>query len=541
MTNISVSLKELESRVGKKIPITQLENQISMMGVGVESISGDTITLDISPNRPDLMSSYSFFRAFSNFISKTKPVIDYGATKSEYKVIVDVNLKNIRPYTSCAVITDLTFDDGAIVDIIALQEKLHTTLCRNRKKAAIGMYPLNAIEFPVYFKALDPDSIKFVPLDGKDDQKAFDILANTDVGKSYGHLLEGLLKYPVFVDSKGDVLSMPPIINSEKTGKVDTTTRNIFIEVSGFNLEFTSFVLNIIVSCLLLQGGRLLSVTVDYKTKKFTFPDFSARKNKLDVKYAQRLLGIPLREIDIKKALNKMGHDYRAGIVYTPSWRGDILHQIDLVEEIAIGYGYENFKEEIPSIGTIGSENPFSSFCDKVSLLVIGHNFFEVNTLELSNYENLTKKMKLIQEPISLKNSVSEKYNKLRNMLLPSLIEVFSNNIHNEYPQKIFEIGDVFTRQGEKTVLCIAILDAKAAFTDIKQVCQSLFVSLGLQEKYGELDHGSFIEGRCAKIILKNKEVGFLGEVSPYVLESWGLSYPICALEIDLRALFDLI
>lgn len=541
MTNINISLKELERRIGKKSKLDELEAAISMMGVGVEGVSGDTLTLDVSPNRPDLLSSNNFFRAFSNFISKTKPVLEYPYVKSEYKVLVDLNLKNIRPYTSCAIIGDLSFDDEAIADLILLQEKLHSTLCRGRKKAAIGVYPMEAIEFPVYFKAIDVDSIKFTPLDAKEEQKAFEIIANTDAGKAYGHLLEGLSKYPVFVDSKGDILSMPPIINSEKTGKVTTSTKNIFIEVSGFDLDFTSLVLNILVSSIMEGGGRLFSVSVDYKSKKYVFPDFCVKKNKLDVKYAQRLLGITLREQEIKKALNKMGHEYKNGFVCTPSWRADILHQIDLVEEIAIGYGYENFKEEIPSIATTGEEDAFSVFCNKVSILLVGHNLFEVNTLELSSYENLTKKMNLKEEPISLKNSISEKYNKLRNLLLPSLLEVLSNNIHNDYPQKIFEIGKAFTRQGERTKLCVAILDAKASFTDIKQVSGSLFLNLGLEEKYQEAEESSFIEGRVAKIVLGKKEVGVLGEISPYVLESWGLTYPVCALEVDLEEVFEIV
>ena len=539
MTNISIDLAQLELKIGK-MPLAQLEDTISMIGVSVENVSKDTITLDISPNRPDLLSSYNFFRALSNFISKTRPVMSYKAVKSDYRVIVDPNLKNIRPYTACAIISDVSFDDQDIIDLISLQEKLHATLCRNRKKAAIGVYPMDTINFPVYFKAMDPDSINFTPLEGKDPQKASDILANSDAGKSYGYLLEGLSKYPVFVDSKGEILSMPPIINSDKTGRVDTSTKNIFIEVSGFDLDFLSFVLNIIVTSVLESGGNLFNVNVDYKNKKVVFPDFSIKKNKLDVGYAQKLLGVSLKEADIKKALNKMGHEYKGGYVYTPAWRDDILHQIDLVEEIAIGYGYQRFKEEIPSLGTIGQEDIFSSFCDKVSLLMVGYSFFEVKTLELSNYENLTKKMRLKQEPISLKNSVSEKYNKLRNLLLPSIMEIFSSNIHNDYPQKIFEIGDVFTAHGEEKKLCVAFLDARSSFTDIKQICQSLMISLGLQEKYGEIDHSSFIEGRCSKISVKGKEIGFLGEVSPYVLEAWGLSYPVCAMEINLRELFDL-
>lgn len=541
MTNITISLKELETRIKKKIPLEQLEHQISMMGIGVEGISGDVVTLDISPNRPDLLSNYNFFRFASNFILNTKPKLEYLKIKSEYKVIVDQSLKNIRPYTSCAIIADVSFDDEAISSLINLQEKLHTTLCRNRKKAAIGVYPMDAIEFPVYFKALDAESIKFTALDGKDEQSAFEIIKSTDAGKAYGYLLEGLSKYPVFIDSKGDILSMPPVINSEKTGRVSTGTKNIFIEVSGFDLSFTSFVLNIIVSSILEKGGRLFGVNIDYKTKKYTFPDFSIKKNKLDTKYAQRLLGVNLKEQEIKKALNKMGHEYKNGFVYTPSWRADILHQIDLVEEIAIGYGYENFKEEIPNIATIGQEDAFSVFCDKISYLLVGYNLFEVNTLELSGYDNLTKKMNLQEEPISLKNSISEKYNKLRNFLLPSLMEVFSNNIHNDYPQKIFEIGEVFTKEGEKTRLCIALLDAKASFTDIKQISGSLFSSLDIEEKYQDLDHPSFIEGRCAKITIGRKEVGFLGEISPYVLEAWGLTYPVCAMEIYLKELFSLV
>ena len=234
---------------------------------------------------------------------------------------------------------------------------MHVTYGRNRKKAALGVYPLDKIKFPITYKADLPEKIKFQPLESEQRMTAVEILAQHKTGKEYGHLLEGMKKYPFFIDATGEILSMPPIINSERVGKITSETKDLFIECSGFDFTTVSICLNIIVTALADMGGEMYSLELEYGKEKKETPNLTPRTIILDLKYINQRLGLNLNEKEAIELLERMGYGYQKGDVLIPSYRADILHQVDIMEDIAIAYGYENFKEEIPNVATIGEED----------------------------------------------------------------------------------------------------------------------------------------------------------------------------------------
>src|SRR3989344_489021 len=264
MPSVILNKNVFEELVGKKLPLEVLKDRISMLGTDLEKIEGNEIYVEVFPNRPDMLSEQGFARAFSSFIGVKTGLRAYHSKSSQKKVIVETAVKEIRPYTACAIIKNLKLNSEKIQEIMHIQEKLHITYGRNRKKAAIGVYPLDRITFPITYTAKSPNEIKFQPLESSRVMSAKEIIAEHRAGKEYGYLLDGFNKYPIFIDSKKEVLSLPPIINSNTAGKVTEKTSEVFIECSGFDFQVLSICLNIIVAALADMGGDIYSVDVDY-------------------------------------------------------------------------------------------------------------------------------------------------------------------------------------------------------------------------------------------------------------------------------------
>ncbi len=533
--------------MGKKLPLERLKDRISMFGTDLEKIDGNEIVVEVFPNRPDLLSEQGFARALSSFIGVRTGLRDYKVKKSGQKVVVNKSVSGVRPFTACAIVKNLKFDEEKIGEVIQIQEKLHVTFGRNRKKLAIGIYPMEKIKFPIKYLAEDPKKIRFKPLEGRKIMTGLQILSQHKTGREFGHLLEGLDKFPVFRDSKNEILSMPPIINSDLMGKITSSTKDVFIECSGFDLCVLNKCLNMIVTALADMGGEICSLDLNYNGKKIVTPDLSSARMKLNLKYVNSRLGLNLKEKEVKRLLGKMGYDYSKGTVLIPAYRADILHQIDLVEDIAISYGYENFEEIIPKVATIGEEDKLEKFFGKVQDVLIGLRLLEVKNYHLLSGVELNDKMLLNKELIGLKNSLGD-HNCLRNNMLPSLLKNLSENQHNEFPQNIFEIGRTFysdkksdTSVGEKEMLGVALCHEKVDFTEMKQVLDALFRGFGLECSVKEGKHASFISGRVGNVLVKGKKVGVIGEISPEVLSNWELTMPVAGLELDLEEIFKIV
>lgn len=544
MPTVMLNRKTVEASLGRKLSEEQLSDRISMLGTDLKELTKKDIHVEIFPNRPDMLSEQGFARALASFIGTKKGLRKYNVKSSGIKLFVDKELKNIRPYTVAAVVKNLKLDDEKIREIIQIQEKLHTTFCRNRKKAAIGIYPLEHIKPPIYFKAMEPSRIKFIPLEISRELTANQILENHPKGKDFAHLLKGFRKYPVFMDSKNNIMSLTPIINSELTGKVTPKTKEVFIEVSGNDMDYQQYCLNMITASFADMGAQVYSVDVMYGSKKVTTPDLSPRKMKLNFDNVNKLLGLNLSKKEIFNLLARMGFGNEGDSVLVPAYRADIMHEVDLIEDVSIAYGFENFKEEIPNVATIGEEEPIEIFKRKISNLLIGLGMIETYTPCLTNKQNQSEKSNLKLDLIDVMNPANEEYTSLRRLLFPSLIEVISNNKHNEYPQNLFEIGKVFdfgkseTGTIEKEVLSVLLCSKEADFTRIKQILEYIMSNLGLAFVMEEDSHSSFINGRCASVKVNGKEIAILGEIQPQVLENWELEVPTVVMELNLSELF---
>ena len=451
MANIKFSRQTFEKEI---IKVTEeILNKIAMMGCTVESVTEKEIELEIFPNRPDLLSYQGFKRSFLAFLGKSTGLKSYkiNPPEKEFVVNIDKSVKEIRPYTACAIVKGLKFDDEKIKEIIDIQEKIHNTVGRKRKKLAIGIYPLEKIKLPITFKALEPDQIKFQPLEMLKEMTGLQILQRHPTGRDYAHLLAGKTKFPIFIDAENKILSMPPIINSHLTGKITKETKDVFIECSGFEFEILKKCLNIIVTTLADMGGKIYSMNLTGNINAIT-PDLTPEKNKISIENTNKLLGLNLTEKQIKNLLEKMGHSYNKLEVESPAWRTDLLHEVDLIEDIAIAYGYDKFIPEIPRISTIGQENYQETIKRKISEILSGLGFLEILNYHLTKSKDQFEKMGIQEKDaknfIELEESKTD-YTILRKDLTHYALRILSENADSEYPQKIFETGRVFELKNE--------------------------------------------------------------------------------------------
>jgi phenylalanyl-tRNA synthetase beta chain len=558
MPTIIISKKAVQAILPEQLPDERLKERISFLGTSCEGIADDAITVEIFPNRPDLLSEQGFLRAFKAFMTERPEVPEYKVKHGgrDHKVIIDESVADVRPYTACAVVRGLSFTDERIKEAIQLQEKLHITYGRNRKRCAIGIYPLEHIELPITYTALPPEDIVFKPLEAHREMNGTTILKEHPTGKEYGYLLEGKKRYPVFMDAKGDILSMPPIINSERTGRISAETKDIFIECSGFSWEVVHGALAMIVTAFADMGGVIEEMTLEYPKSlggRRASPQLEPSMTMLLLAYANRVLGEDLDEKAAIRLLAKMGHDAQSGRkgelhVHVPAYRVDILHPIDLVEDLAIAYGMERFEGIVPKVATNGQEDFLEKAADQARDVLVGHGLVEVKNYHLTSKESQAVMLGLEEESlVTIANPGSKEYDSLRQSLVPTVLLSLQRNRQQEYPQGIFEVGETFivddqqaTGVKESPRVAVAWCGEDADYTKVRRMldslCEAFSVSLAVQAALPS-ERSFLLPGRAGLIMVKGEKVGCIGEVTPRVLSELGLIMPVALFEMDLEAL----
>ena len=554
MPTIDISLKDLSKLVGKEITLENFEPEALLWIKGeIDGIDGDNIKIDCKEsNRPDLWSTEGIARAVSPFYTKERGIRKYNVEDSDVYLHVDRSVDKIRPYISAAIIEDITITDDLIKQLIQIQEKVTTTFGRKRKVAAIGIYDFDKMTPPITYKAFKPTELKFIPLGFTKEMTLKDILIHHPKGQEFAHLLTDFDKYPIVIDNKDIVASMPPVINSESTGKVTEKTKNLFIEVTGINLDDTQVALNIVVCALADRGGKIKTVLVDYGEKHLRTPDFTPKKIKVKFTEIEKITGIKFSLKELKDLLEKQQYEVKKAKdcleVEYPSYRQDIMHPVDVIEDILISYGYNKVTPILANLATTGEISPIEEFCEDIRELIPGFGAQELLNFTLTNKEILFRKMNLKEENcIEIANPVSNKWTNLRNAIIPSLMDFLEHNTSQEYPQQVYEVGDIViindraeTKTDTRKHLAWALADKEANFTKAKQIITYILTGLNIDFQIEEESNDSFITGRCARIIANKKVLGYFGEIHPKVLQNFSIEFPICALELDLTELFTL-
>ncbi|MCA9790592.1 MAG: phenylalanine--tRNA ligase subunit beta [Candidatus Eremiobacteraeota bacterium] len=518
----------------------------------------EVIRMELLAVRPDMFDPGGLARVLRNYLGEKDVPARYELGAPQLTVTVSPELsrpESYRPRIACAVVRGVTLDDDIIKVIMKLQENLHWALGRDRKRASIGVYDLDTLEGDIRYTSIGPEERTFVPLGTDTPHTPKEVLEKHPKGVAYARLLKSHQRYPLLVDSKDQVLSMPPIINSEET-RITRSSKNFFIDVTGTEERIVNKTLNTLVTSLLELDpkARLEQVKIAYPDQTVATPDLAPQQVRLRPERAGQTIGVDLDRAGVVAKLKAMGHGVEDGgeelVVSVPAYRNDIMHEIDLIEDVAIAYGYHNIVTSLVPTLTVGKEQPIEAFSNIVRRAMTGMGYFEVLTLILSNEENQFTRLGLepVEDYVKLDNPISVEQTMIRRSLLPGLLDTFAANIDHELPQRIFEVGNasqldeaVETRARERRLLAGAAIGPRVDYSEIRSSCEALLRELGYRLEVEPRSGAPFIAGRGATVIAARGDqktvVGQMGEVHPEVLEHYKLAHPVSFFEVELELL----
>ena len=539
MPVVELSYSHLQKLVGK-VTKKQISDSLPYLGLDIESEDKDSVRIEYSPNRPDYSTDYGIALGLQGLLGIKTGAMKLNIKKSKkYSISVKSKISKIRPFVTGIIAKNGKIDDKMIKQLMTMQEDLHFGIGRKRKKSSIGIHDLDKISFPLVYTTTSQNH-KFIPLNSDKELSISEILANTDVGKNYGLILGNSSHVPIILDANQQTVSFPPIINAAVT-TLTTKTKNLFVEVTGINKKDAEDMLSVVATILQSAGFTLESIQIS--GAKNSSPKFEQKKITVTPLLINQILGLNLNTSKMISSLKKSRIDASTkgkNIICTiPPYRFDIFGSMDLIEEVALGYGIKNLEPSLLPSQTIGQINPVSIQLKSLSQIMIGLGYLEALNSSLSSkrvlYEMTNRDATKI---ISVLDSKSQEHTILRDSVLPGLIENLSRNIHESYPQKLFETGIVFTLDdpiSEKINFSSIAAHPDANFTEIKSILQSaLKIGFDIKIETKTITHPTFTEGRCASVVVNGKSIGIIGEVNSKTIENYKIRVPVVGFEISL-------
>lgn len=535
-------------------------------------------------NRPDLWCVEGIARQLRDHARGGGRSYDfYTRAPAEHTITVDARLEAIRPYVAGFLATGQTMDEGQLLAFIEAQETLTRNFGRRRQTVSIGVYDGRELAFPLRYRAVARDGSeggRFAPLRPPPEELApgqqwpedvamtpAEILQRHPTGRTYAAILAGMDRVPLLVDGRDAVLALPPIINSARLGRVTPGMDALFVEATGADLDQVLLAVNILAANLADRGWRITPVTSDYpydtaRGRRVTAPHDLSMTQEVALETFARLLGETPDAAEVAAQLQAYGVAATAdGETITATiagYRQDYLHPVDVVEDYAISRGYATFAPLLPEDFTVGRLDPLTEFEDLLRDLMIGFGFEEAVCNILTSGAKLREAMNVGETAaaavapfhggryVRIANVMNRNYAALRDWVLPSLLEVESHSAGALYPHRIFEVGEVAVRDeahnlGARTESRLAGLIAaeEANFDTAQSVIYALLNSLDLPFDVVGWEHPSFIAGRVGLLRSGGLALGFVGELAPQVLDTWGARVPVAAFELALPALLN--
>ena len=539
MPVVELSYSHLQKLIGK-VSKKQISDSLPFLGLDIESEDKDLVRVEYSPNRPDYSTDFGIALGLQGLLGiKTGPIKLNVKKSNKYPISVKSTVSRIRPFVTGIIAKNGKIDDKTIKQLMTMQEDLHSGIGRKRKKSSIGIHDLDKISFPLVYTTTNRNH-KFIPLNSEKELNISEILDTTDVGKDYGSLLGQSSQVPIILDETQNTVSFPPIINAAVT-TVTTKTKNLFVEVTGLNKDDAEDMLSVVATVLQSAGFTLESVKIT--GAKNSSPKLEYRKMTVNSSLINQILGLNLSSSKIISSLKKSRLDASSkgkNIICTiPAYRFDIFGPMDLVEEVALGYGIQNLEPTISPSQTIGKTNPVSLKLKSLDQTMIGLGYLEALNSSLTSkrvlYDMTNRDSTKL---LSVLDSKSREHTILRDSILPGLLENLSRNIHESYPQKMFETGTVFATENpisEKISFSGISAHKDANFTEIKSIIQSaLNIGFGIKVETKTATNSTFEEGHCASITLDNVPIGIIGKIDSKIIENYKIRVPVVGFEISL-------
>ena len=548
MPVVELNLNRIKKLISGNATKKKILHTLPFLGLDIESQDGDQIRVEYSPNRPDYSTDYGIALGLQGLLGIKKGIQKTSIKKEgRYKIMVDSSVSKIRPFVTGVVAKNGTIDDQDIKQLMNMQEDLHFGIGRKRKKSSIGLHDLDTISFPLTYTTSTREH-GFVPLNSVTESTISEILSNTEVGQNYGWILDDSKNIPIIIDGKGNTISFPPIINSAVT-TVTTKTKNILVEVTSLDKDAAEDMLSVISIILQTAGFQISELQIS--GAKNSTPRLNSKIIQFEPKLTEEMLGLHMNHSTIITSLKKCrldalqkGKKIQCTI---PRYRFDIFGQMDIVEEIALGYGIKNLEPRLTPSETLGEKNSITKKLERISKITVGFGFTEVLNSSLTSKKILFDfTNRNASKLLSVLDSKSQEHTILRNSMLPGLIENISKNIHESYPQKLFETGTIFSKEDpiNETIHFAAVMAYKESnFSEMKAILQSILKTgfkLDSTTSTPQYTDELFTQGRFSDVFVDQRMIGHIGEVNSDVLNNFKIRMPVVCFEINLSGLiFD--
>lgn len=558
MPSITLKISQLEELTGRKLDYDSLQYDLQWISLDIDDYNDkeQTIKVEFNPNRPDFSSPEGIARLLNGYFESEIGLPKYSLVEGKEFFKVEAKVRKVRPYVVSGLVRfDKPLNEDQLITIMHMQEILHWAIGRDRKKVAIGIHDYETVKGPYVYTTVKPDGVKFRPLHLEAyELTPQEILEEHPKGIEYAHLLEGSEEYPIIFDAEGKVVSFPPVINGTYTTVTPDKTKILLLDLTGSSFEAVNDALNIIATTFADMGGQVETVKVIYEDDSknpIITPNLQPKEWTVKMDYINDYIGLNLNAEEMIHCLQKVRLDAKVDKsdnnnikILIPAYRNDIMHDVDLVEEVAMGYGYQNLTLTLNQRG-FGQYHPILKLEQIVREIMIGAGCLEMVNNVLVSKEDLTSMNLPFNETdnVVIANPVSEKFNTTRTWLLVGLLNNLKANRSVEKPFQLFEVGDVVlidrskpTKSRREPHLACIIHSEIADYTKIKSLLDHFFRTMGLMKhiSYKAQQHDSFIEGRTAGVYYKSSCIGHIGEIYPQVIINFGLEYPTAGFEINL-------
>ena len=548
MPVVELNLNRIKKLISGNVTKKRIVDTLPFLGLDIESQDGDKIRIEYSPNRPDYSSDFGIALGLEGLLGIKKGIQKTNIKKQgKFEIKVDPSVSKIRPFVTGVIARNGTINDETIKQLMNMQEELHFGIGRKRKKSSIGLHDLDRISFPLNYTT-STRGHSFVPLNSESKHTIDQILSETEVGKNYGWILGDSKNVPIIVDSEGTTISFPPIINASVTA-VTTKTKNVLVEVTSLDKDAAEDMLSVVVAILQMAGFEIIQLTIS--GGKNSTPRLNSRKIQYDTRLTEQILGLNISTSAMASSLKKCRLDaIQKGTKIQctiPRYRFDVFGPMDIVEEIALGYGIDNLTPKLSPSQKLGEKSLMTKKLEIVSKITVGFGFTEALNSSLTSKKILFDFLNRdSSQMISVIDSKSQEHTILRDTILPGLIENLSKNIHESYPQKLFEVGTVFSKAKpihEAINLAGVIAYKESNYSEMKSILQSILKTgfkIDSKTKTPKDNVTTFANGRHSDIFVGEKSVGTIGEINSDVLDNFKIRTSVVGFEIKLSGLiFD--
>ncbi|MFC6906289.1 phenylalanine--tRNA ligase subunit beta [Halalkalicoccus tibetensis] len=566
MPVVDIDPDELRQLTGTDKDDDRLKDDL--FGLGLE-YEGETeegeLQFEFAPDRLDRLSVEGVARSLRYHYGEERGTYVPPTNDPDWTIEID-DVPEERPYVTGAVIRGVDLDEAGLDSLIQLQEKLHATMGRKRAKGAIGIHDLTMLKGKslseeagpsIRYTGVEPDEPRFVPLDSDRELTPAEVLEDHATGREYADLVEDYDRYPAIYDELG-LFSFPPVINGRRT-EVSTDSRELFVELTGTDQWTIDRMCAIVCYALSARGATIEEVEVEHPDGTLLRPDFEVREKRVSHDRIERMLGMEFDPETLIDCFERSGlsatqvlGEETAYDVEIPPYRVDVLHPVDLIDDVGRAYGFDGLIPSYPDVSTVGGRHERTRLEDATRNVLVGLGFEDTLNFHLTNEAENAERMGIepgegvlgAGEPATIREPYSEDYTIVRTWALPSLLMVLENNTHRSYPQDLAEVGfaaelDDSTETGvaERRTVAGVLARTDASYEDTKGRLQALARSFDVELETPPTEHPSFIDGRAASVVLDGEEAGIVGEIHPAVLVEHDLELPVAAFEFRLDAL----